>query len=279
MTKATESLREYDRPADRIRQHMQASENPVLILEGYADLLVLKPLLDDVDVFHVDGKKNVISVARSLTGWSIEDFVCVSDPDFDDPDEVRDLDHVHHPYHANDLEALLIKLDVLATLLEHIGSASKLAALHGAPRLVEILINATSPVTALRENNSNLKWGIPFDDVPLAEKIDKSNLALRTDSYMRALINRMESPPPFESLCFAVQSGPSSKSVYRGKDVMAFAGVALRKLAGNLQQAATDPDHLSAQLRSSGGYALSRCVWFIELKARLADITKRRTQQ
>ena len=84
------SLREYDNPADRIRQHRQASTSPLLIVEGPDDLLVLRPHLDPlVEIFPVDGKRNAAIVGTQLVEWAIGRFIVVVDHDFDGDDAAR----------------------------------------------------------------------------------------------------------------------------------------------------------------------------------------------
>ena len=51
------SLIEFDRPADRIRQHRQVYGGPILVTESHNDELVLKPHVGDVSFFPVGGKK------------------------------------------------------------------------------------------------------------------------------------------------------------------------------------------------------------------------------
>lgn len=269
LTEISNSLRELDRPADRIRQHRQASDEPILIVEGESDFLVLRPLLPEVEIFPADGKNNVVDTARTLISWNIDKFVCITDDDFDDGALISDLDHVHHPYCGTDMEAMLISLGVLASMLEHIGSTVKLTKLGGASKLVDDLIAHVAPVTALREVSSRRAWGLPFDEVPIASKIHKTTLVLNIESYCDALRRQMDEPIEYQVLVKTARDHSYSASAFRGKDVVAAAGVALRKTAGNLPHAAADPDCLCAQLHSSSAFALSKSEWYEELRGRL----------
>lgn len=265
----TSSLREFDRPADRIRQHRQASDDPILIVEGEGDLLTLRPALPGVEIFPADGKQRVVDAARTLISWKIEKFICITDNDFDDPELLSDLDHVHHPYDGTDLESMLIGLGVLASLLEHVGSLPKLSAIGGASNLVAILIKSVRPLTSLRVANAKNGWGLPFDEVQVADKIDKKTLEMNVASYCSALRNKMDDPIDQSILLQTAQALHANPKIFRGKDVVAAAGVALRKRAGALQQAASDPDYLCAQLHSSSGLALTQSDWYVKLKHRI----------
>ena len=61
---SAESLRSFDNVADRIKQHRQASQAPILLVEGSDDFLVLREHVPAADIFPADGKKNVIAAAR-----------------------------------------------------------------------------------------------------------------------------------------------------------------------------------------------------------------------
>lgn len=262
------SLRDFDRPADRIRQHRQVSSAPVLIVEGTEDYLVLRSHLPGVEIFPADGKPNVIDAARTLQSWAVERFLCVTDPDFDSAEEIEDISSVHHPYRGRDLEAMLIAMGVLATVLEHQGSARKIAALGGPDALIHELKTCVAPVTALRRKNASEGWGLAFDKVDMAGKIDRDRLRLRSANYCAALLQASTSTIS-SSAVLAEAEHAENLADYRGKDVMVAAGVALRKRAGTLPQAATVESILSAQLRSSCGLALSKSEWLAELLQRV----------
>ena len=113
------SLRDYDRPADRIRQHRQASDAPILIVEGAADRLVLRPHLPGVEIFPADGRTNAVSASIQLLAWSLPCFACVTDRDFTEDPRVDEIEEVHHPYDEVDCYAMLIELGALTLVIEH----------------------------------------------------------------------------------------------------------------------------------------------------------------
>ncbi|WP_155949843.1 hypothetical protein [Rhodococcus sp. 114MFTsu3.1] len=226
-------------------------------------------MLPDVDVFPVDGKSNVIATARTLVQWVVENFWCVTDRDFDDPRHLADLSAVHCHYELTDLEAMLIHYGVLSDLIMHIGSSAKIEKWGGPEKVVNDLVILVEPVSALRESSRLNGWGLPFDDVSLTAKIDKSSLTLNLNSYCRALISKSSAPPTFQTVLEAALKGPSATDVYRGKDVITAISVALRKCVGTLPMAAADPDHVAAQVRGSAGLALSRSKWLEALRENL----------
>lgn len=263
------SLRQFDRPADRIRQHRQVSRAPLIIVEGPDDVFVLKPHLEGTDFFPVAGKPNVIETARALLAAGVERFACITDCDFDDPAEVADIASVHYPYAESDLESMLIELGVLAHVLESQASRDKLASQGGADSIVVHIRQAVAPVSSLRMASRAASWGLRFDAVNLASKTDRRTLQIDILGYCTALRAASESAVPLIELTRVAQAA-NCRDRYRGRDVVCIAGVALRWLIGSLQQAACAEPVLVAQLHSSGAFALSRSAWLVGLKDRLA---------
>lgn len=259
-------LRAFDRPADRIRQHRQVSDAPVVVVEGPDDFLVLRPHLPGADIFPANGKANAIETARTLLSWCIERFVCVTDRDFDDPVLVEDIASVHIPYDGRDLEAMLIDLGVLATVLEHQGSEEKISSCGGCTTLIQQFRACVSPVTELRSRNSAEGWGLAFDQVNLASKIDR-DLNLKVINYCAALVQASSTTASLAEVTACARA--AQPAAHRGKDILLVAGVALRRKAGSLPQAATEEPVLCGQLHSSAGYALSMSDWLGALHRRL----------
>jgi hypothetical protein len=265
----TPSLRGYDRPADRMLQHRQVSSKPILIVEGPDDLLTLRDHLPGVEIFPVDGKANVVEAARALIKSNLDGFLCVTDNDFDHKGDLIDIDQFHYPYDQRDLESMLIRLGVLAQVIEHLGSKEKLAKLGGAEKLVAIIEAEVAPVSNLRKANVNQAWGLAFDQVDLASKVDKETLKLRVSSYCAALVQASSTQLKSIELSRIAAQRFQDELGHRGKDVVAVAGTALRKKAGNQQQAVCVEQVLTAHLRSSCGFALSKSSWLAGLLRRL----------
>lgn len=260
------SLRELDSVADRIRQHRQVYERPVLIVEGPEDRLVLGPHLEGVDIFPADGRTNALDAASRLHAWSIEDFVAVYDRDF--LPLADSIEMQAHPYDGRDLEHMLVGLGVLALVIDHQGSAAKLAQAGGSSALVERLIQIVEPVTKLRSANARHNLGLRFDDVDLASKIDLRTLTLKVISLHSALLAASDVVLAPSELLAEVGAVPDGLEP-RGKDVVSAAGVALRRVAGSLPSAVADVAVLTAQLHSSAGLALERSSWMARLRAKL----------
>ncbi len=259
------SLRDFDRVEDRIRQHRQVEKRAVLLVEGPDDLLVLKHHIPVELIFPADGKPNVLRAIDSLNEWQVTGVRAVIDADFDDS---RD-DETVLAYDQRDLEAMLIELGVLASVLEHQGSAAKLAAEGGAAAVVAVLCAAALPIARLRQASRREGWGLTFDAVDIASKSDRRTLALRPDRYAAALVQASITTASIDDVRQALDHDEIDHRGPRGRDVMTFAGVALRQRVGTLQQAACEEPRLSAQIRSSGALALERSPWMSRLRRAL----------
>lgn len=262
------SLRNFDRLADRIRQHRQASDQAVLIVEGPSDELILRDHVEAAMIFPADGKVNAIDCARTLKSWDTTRFICITDRDFDDPATLSDLGDSHFPYTSRDLEAMLVGMGVLASVIEYLGSRDKLDRLGGSHALVQRLEKTVLPVAYLRYRSSRENWGLSFDDVDLASKIDRRSLALKIENYCAALVQASATNATIPMLTAAVVDANIDDTGARGKDIVTAAVVALRHVAGSLHHAVGDAV-LLAQLHSSSGLALANSVWLKNLKNRL----------
>lgn len=261
----SESLRDLDRVEDRIRQHWQVDKRPVLAVEGPADFLVLREHLSQAVLFPADGKKNVLRAIESLGEWGLNGFRGLVDADFDEPEEGRE-DYRVLLYDGRDLEGMLVEMGVLAHLLEHQGSAAKLGKLGGAERLCKQLAQEAHAVAEIRAANEREAWGLRFDSVDVAAKADRDTLKLDVKRYVSALIQASDTSVQSSVVLESVTGDSLDGRGARGRDIVAFAGVALRRKAGSLPAAATTVDVLSAQLRSSAGLALSRSKWLANLR-------------
>ena len=125
----------------------------------------------------------------------------ITDRDFDGPEQVEPrLDEIHMHYEDRDLEGMLIHLGVLALVLEHIGSAEKLAAAGGAYELIGRFQETLRPVTRMRLQNARSRWSLAFDGVDLAGKIDRKSLELKLNGYCEALRRCSSDPAPLSEL-------------------------------------------------------------------------------
>lgn len=267
MSSTTNSLRGLDVIADRIRQHRQVSKAHIVLVEGPDDELVLQDHLEGVDIFPSDGKRNVMRAIDQLVGWGFRDVTGVVDRDFDGFD--ARLDDVVFPYEGRDLESMLVGIGVLAKLLAHAGSRAKIEAAGGPDQLVARLISVAAPVAAIRAASHERGWGLAFDDVDLQGKVDLRTLELNLHAYCAALQSKSDTDASIVMLEEAGTAGSTDELGPRGKDTLAVAGVALRRVAGSLAAAAATEAILVPQLHSSAGLALSSSAWLEQLLARL----------
>ncbi|TCC35077.1 hypothetical protein [Kribbella sindirgiensis] len=221
-------------------------------------------------IFPANGRVNAVSAARSLLGWGIERFVCVTDRDFEDPEGRGEIAQVLYPYDRRDLESMLVALGVLALVLDHQGSRDKIAAEGGSGMLVQRIEKVVEPITRLRAWNAEDGLALAFDEVDLASKVDQRLLALAVQSYCAALVGVSATSATIPEAVNVAESSDEQVPDPSGKDVITVAGVALRKVAGTLSKAAAAEPQLSAQVRSSAGLALSRSDWMRGLISRLS---------
>ncbi|WP_163541998.1 DUF4435 domain-containing protein [Occultella kanbiaonis] len=272
MTSIASSLRQLDQLADRIRLHRQLRPDPIVIVEGPTDKLVLKEHIVASQIFPASNKNCVLATLVTLSEWGDRGAIGIVDTDFDDPSKLEDFADQLYPYNSRDLEAMLIELGTLAMVLEHQGSEQKLARFGGAEKLIQLLIDAVASVTALRYANARNNWGLAFDKVKLADKFDRNTLQLKVENYCAAISRASESDADTKSIYEAALSDAPDDLGPRGRDVLEAAGVALRKVAGSLKVESTSESVLTSQLHSSAGLALSRSDWLIGLKDRLHSL-------
>jgi hypothetical protein len=269
MSNIQQTVRDLDRVENRIRQQRNVDARPILVVEGPTDLLVLRWHLPDVQIFPADGKGNALRAIRQLVAWGFSNVVAVVDRDFDDPTETDDIGVALHPYDTRDLEGMLIQLGVLAMVLDHQASATKLTAFGGSEALVEKLKDLLQPVSVLRSRNTADNLVLCFSKVDVSNQVDSKSLELRLAAYCKALLANSETSADLESL-MAFSAGELLDGLGpRGKDVVAAGGVALRKVVGNLAVAATKEAVLTAQLHSSSGLMLAESGWLASLRRKL----------
>lgn len=262
------SLRDLDRVEDRIRQHRQVERSPILIVEGPDDILVLREHVPGEIIFPADGKRNVLRAMDSLGAWGIVGVRAVVDADFDEPEQGRDDPRILL-YEGRDLEAMLVLLGVLATILDHQGSASKIDSLGGARELCDQLISEAHAIAEIRAANQTQSWGLRFDAVDISSKADRRTLKIDLQRLVAALIQASDTDVSSADVLRVVKGDALDGRGPRGKDVLALAGLALRHRAGSLPVAATVVDVISGQLRSSAGLLVERSAWLTSLQAAL----------
>lgn len=270
------SVRDLDDVATRIRQHHQSDKRPVLLVEGPTDKMVLQRQLDTAPIFPAGNKNEVIKVFKQLTADHLIPAVGVVDADFDSTDQLCASCGRVILYDERDLESMLIRLGVLATLVNHMGSEQKLKELGGAERLIELLRDRLKPVTALRYVNSQERWGLAFDKVPLESKIDRKTLELKVTAYCDSLLGTIDSEVPRDHLITAAtKKDPLDERGPRGRDLLEIVAVALRGKAGTQKTAVRELQNLlESSLHAAADKKLSETSWINELKNLLESLER-----
>ncbi|WP_329273869.1 DUF4435 domain-containing protein [Streptomyces sp. NBC_01451] len=270
-------MRDLDRLADRIRLHRQGDRRQVAIVEGQSDERILKRAFDDAEVmyFQAGTRKVALDAAVQLADWKQEYFICVVDRDFDD--EVADLHERYptlHPYENADLEAMLVVSKVGADLIAEFGSVQKIAARGGISGILGKLYEMLDPVTRLRRANAENGWGISFDDVDLAGKIEKRHMILRLQPYCAAL-SATSHGSPGQAVLYDYAMGVKSVGKYpacprgsqpyfRGRDFLVLLGAALSGYCGSRKPQSVDFEGLAASLRLAGAEYLRTSQWGVD---------------
>lgn len=293
----TTELQSFDRVADRMIMHFAGNGGKAIVVEGPGDWIALREGFQDVAWFPVAGKENVIQAVKGLRdnpNVSFK-FVAIVDRDFDDPwvdEEV--LSHTFS-YPNRDQEAALIELgalwryvyfhaspdklgsDTVTALLRNEGvqcsaptSSSCLGCFNADPRIqcnargiVKLAKKRADLIAKLRWKNARKQWGLVFDQVDLSDKVDKSNLDFDWKGYCQSLastVNYAVNVSTLENLQNSrfneiADIGP------RGKDVLAFVAVAMRKLLADLDRPAVAEQMLIFGLRLAGCELLLNSIW------------------
>ncbi|MEV4744816.1 hypothetical protein AB0K21_00430 [Streptosporangium sp. NPDC049248] len=273
----TKSLREYDRLADRIRQHRQVDKSPVIITEGPSDVRLLSNAFRQKwQYFPASTRSIALDAAKTLHEWRFARWACVVDRDFDD--EVAGLERLGiplHPYENADLEAMLSVTDAYTNFLSEFASAEKLEKWGGASAVMRAVHDAVAPITILRRANVENSWGLKFDDIDLSSKIDNRNLKLKVQPYCDALSGTVGNSPNQATLLEYANGSRElvqepicprgSTPYFRGKDFLCITGVALRSAIGSHKKEVTAADYLSRSLRLAGSGVIADSSWGREL--------------
>ncbi|MFD9722777.1 hypothetical protein [Streptomyces sp. NPDC059072] len=272
------SMREMDRVADRIRLHRQSDKRPVVIVEGPSDQRMLSRAFSDQDFSYFSaGTRNLaINASLTLVGWGLQGVACVVDRDFDDVVmQSTEASQAVHPYENADMESMLLVSRVGADMLQELGSTGKIETQGGAQAIISRIFEILEPVTRLRRANAENSWGIAFDAVDLASKIDKKEMALKIHSYCMALHQTSSTSPGIKVLeAYAVgsrklNSQPAcprgSTPYFRGRDFLAALGVALCGYCGSKRPQSVPVDGLEESLRLAGAYELRLHPWSADL--------------
>ena len=258
------SLYEFDRLADRIKLERQVRNRPIIVVEGKGDRRYISriPALSGADVYIAHTRSRVLEAAADLRRLGISGVACVMDRDFDDVVASAELSELAiAAYDNSDLEAMLWASVALDDLLEEVGSEEKLQGFGGADSLRRRAYEVLAPVTRLRRANALGGWGVNFDSVSLAAKIDTHTLSVSVQSLCDSLwspdlpVEKAELYAAAADCRFDVTCPHTGLELVRGRDALAVTGAALRRLIGSLTHAQASTDRLEETLRLAGSQA------------------------
>jgi len=252
------SLQEFDRVADRIRLHQQGDPRPILLVEGGADTRFVTRLFGrrSISVFEGGTRSAVIDASREIHSWGLTGIACIVDRDLDDVVAIHEKSVACLvPYDDADLEGMLWNTESLESLLEELASNAKLVEFGGPDALRSQADSVLAPLTRLRAANAQNGWGLNFTELRLDRKINRTTLSLNVRSLCDAL-HRDDVDVCLADLV-AVAENPSwskhcpntGRKLVRGKDALAVASVALRRLIGSRSLNEVTVDGLADRLR------------------------------
>jgi hypothetical protein len=249
------SLREYDKIADRIKQHRQARPNSVAVVEGDSDERIInRTVSSEIDVFRAGTRDVVVDVARSLRRFKLARIVCIVDRDFDDLVEEAESEGLQLvAYDGADLESMLVMTSAFDGLLDEVASAEKLTAFGGVDAVRSKLIELVIPMAAMRRENAVLRHGVKFDGVKLQDRLKPKDLRLNYDSVVDALrIARSDARTAMRDAAAKGEARAcpvSGLPMFRGKDALAVLSAFLWAAIATNPKADVAPNLLIKSLR------------------------------
>jgi hypothetical protein len=229
----------------------------------------------DAVIFIGGSRTTVLAVAGSEALLGYDRVVCLADRDFDDlvAEAIIDGKNVVS-YDGADLEDMLMASPAADRLVDELGSVLKLAAF-GRKALFDTARVEAEKVARLRRANGINGWGLVFDEVDIAGKVDRDSLFLSVTRLSAALQQTTSADVKRSELEEVAEHGDlpncprSGRPLVRGEDQLSVVGVALRKLVGTRTKSQSEPEFLAAVLRASAvsDWLRSRS-WFEDLRMR-----------
>lgn len=276
MTSKVPSLQDLDKPADRIRLHVQADKRPVVLVEGESDKRFLRRLSNDqMAIFPCAGRSNAVTITAELNGTVRNAVVCVVDRDFDDVDGKDDGEFPVFPYENADLEGMLATAKVIAVLVDEYGSSDKIAKAGGFALVERSVSSIAIRIALLRRANALNGWGLAFDKVDLTKKINSVSLDFKAAAYCAALRATSAVSPSAQALVDIADGAtkldsPAScprvgERYFRGRDYLAVVGVALTRWIGSQRRESVDAETLANVVRLSAASEPHVERWYADL--------------
>lgn len=273
----TSSLFAYDHIADRVRLYRQSDKRPVVVVEGPSDRRFLGRISGNLVVEVAGTRDRAINTAYELRALGIGAATCLVDRDFDDVVAIAEAAGAALTAYDNaDLEAMLWDSSTLDDVLGELGSEIKLRAFGGVDRLRFTASQVLMPLSRLRRANAVNSWGLDFDGIDLPSKVDRTTLAINELRVCDALW-KPGLPITKQELYRIASDGEvptcpeTGHQMIRGRDALAVAAVALRKLLGNLRSGSATLERLEEALRlAADGPTMRSSAWMTRLSRLLA---------
>jgi hypothetical protein len=251
--KPVSSLARYDVIADRIRQSRQADSRGVLVVEGSSDKQLITRLTGKQWAIFPAGTRNLVpATVRGAMALAVTRIAGLVDRDFDDYfDEIQTSGDPIYSYAEADIEAVLVRGPWFEFMVEELGSEQKISNAGGPSSLRPIVVGIAGVMGVVRRANAQLSWGIDFDDLKFATKVNQQNLILAVPNLCAAIEGHLpnhEAKAHLRKLLKDIDAradhGPGS---FKGHDAMEVVKVALRRIYGTTS--AIDRPFISAALR------------------------------
>jgi hypothetical protein len=214
----------------------QSDKRGVLVVEGESDKRFYARISDRRwQIYSAGTRKNVPPVVGESQQLGVDRIAGLIDRDFDNYFESLSATGLPvFSYTEADLEACLVRTSWFEDLMSEYGSPAKISEQGGIPRLREQIYEAARIVGNLRRANAKFGWGIRFEELKIAKKIDKATLTLSIEPLIAAAKSHITDPDN-KPRCTVetVRSVISGDVEFRGRDALLIAIVALRRLYGS----------------------------------------------
>lgn len=252
------SLAEYDFIADRIKLARQMDRRAVAVVEGHSDAGFLKRIATtwDLAIYVGSTRKIVIGAAEDCAKLNLTRVACIVDRDFDDIVADKEAQNLPiYAYDSADLESMIWHSATLDYLVEELGSREKLHRFGGVATLRKKTDEVLAPLSRLRRENALQGWGLPFDSINLASKIDLHSLSISEQAICDALwspalgVKKAELYRVAGDESITPRCPRTGLSMIRGRDALAVLGAGLRRLLGGFSAAQVAGDRLEEVAR------------------------------
>lgn len=252
------SLRAYDSVSDRIRQHRQADSRGILVVEGPSD----KRLIDRSSnrrwaIFPAGTRDEVPLTVQRASDLGVGRIAGIIDRDFDNFVE-RWSEVAIYTYEEADLEAFLVRGPWFASLIEELGSEAKIASGGGVETLRSLAIGLAGVVGLVRRANAEQGWGIDFERLDFARKIDARTLRLAIDRLCAAVQGQLADAQHRREIGRIIADVDPQldrgQGSFRGRDALDVVKIALQRVYGS--RSGVDTETLAGSLRLAVGAEL-----------------------